>query len=192
MSRLPKIAAAVSTVALVGAGGVGVAEAATTSQKAAATSRSAHPGREAGRLAAIARMLGVTPAQLRAALNGSRPAKPVRRRPAPGGGIAAQIAAALGVPVAAVQAVLDANRPAKAPSGRRPVGVRPPMPGYAQLVTALARRLGLSDATVRAALARLDASGWTDNVRHEQARYAAIAKRLGLSVGAVQAAFEAN
>src|SRR4051794_28997822 len=104
MTRFRKITAAVSTVALLGAGGLGVAQSATAAK--GKSSSAARPGAKRGggplsaaRLAAIAKTLGVTSAQLKAALDASRPAKPTGPRP-DADGLATALASALNVDVA--------------------------------------------------------------------------------------------
>jgi hypothetical protein len=199
MSRIRKVTAAVSVAALVGAGGIGVAQAASTSSSAAKTARSDRPGGKRGgpmstaSIAAIAKTLGITSAQLKAAMDATKPAagtKPDRS------GMAAELATALGVDTSAVQTILDANRPAKPAAGTKPTaGSRPKRgakPDNSKLITALATGLKLDEATVKAAFTKLDAAHKADHSARESAMYAAIAKQLGLSTDAVQAAFEAN
>jgi len=145
MPRLQKITAAVSAIALIGAGAMSAAQAATTSGDGAPGSRSERPGPKRGggplssaRLAAIAGTLGVTSAQLKAALDASRPARPTGARPDPGAGMAtvkaafdkihaaheadhsardaamyAAVAEKLGLSADAVKAAFEANRPAR-------------------------------------------------------------------------------
>jgi hypothetical protein len=126
MPHVQKFADAVSAAALLGAGGLSAAQAATTTSDSASTPRAARPGPQRGggplataQLAAIAKMLGVTSAQLKAALDASRSVKPAGERPARGAGMASELATTLGVDVARVQRILDANRPARPPPARR-------------------------------------------------------------------------
>ncbi|MEY2441559.1 MAG: hypothetical protein QOJ46_985, partial [bacterium] len=81
MTRMQKITATVSAVALLGTGGLTAAQAATTSSSSSkdTRARSARPGGKRGggpmssaQLAAIAKALGVTSSQLKAALDASR------------------------------------------------------------------------------------------------------------------------
>jgi protein-disulfide isomerase-like protein with CxxC motif len=206
MSRIRKVTAAVSVAALVGAGGIGVAQAASTSSgSAAGTARSDRPGAKRGgpmstaSIAAIAKTLGITSAQLKAAIDATKPAagtKPDRS------GMAAELATALGVDTAAVQTILDANRPARPAAGTKPAaGSKPPAgsrpergarPDNSKLISALATGLKLDEATVKAAFTKLDAAHKADHSARETAMYAAIATQLGLGTDAVKAAFEAN
>ncbi len=135
MSRVQKLTATVSAVALLGAGGFTAAQAAT-STSATKSSSSARPhGKHRGgplataQLAAIAKTLGVTSAQLKAALDATRPAKPTGSKPKGDGratdathktdhaaretAMYAAIAKELGLSADAVKAAFDANRPAK-------------------------------------------------------------------------------
>ncbi|HEV7804181.1 MAG TPA: Clp protease N-terminal domain-containing protein [Solirubrobacteraceae bacterium] len=199
MPRLHKITAAVSAAALLGAGGLNTAQAATTSSDSASTARASRPGPKRGggplataQLAAIAKTLGVTSAQLKAALDASRPANPAGAHPGRGTGMASDLSTALGVDVAKVKAILDANRPAKPAAGTRARGARPPKPDRPKLVTALASGLSLDEATVKAAFAKIEDGHRAEHTARDTAMYAAVAKQLGLSVDAVQAAFEAN
>lgn len=197
MTRFRKITATVSTVALVGAAGLGIAQSATAAKDA--TSNSARPGAKRGggpmssaQLAAIAKTLGVTSAQLKSALDASRPAKPTGGKPGPDA-MATALAAALNVDVAKVKEILDANRPAKPAAGARPAqGARPAKPDQSKLIAALATGLSIDEATVKAALDKIEAAHKADHSVRETAMYAAVAKELGLSTDAVKAAFEAN
>jgi hypothetical protein len=123
-------------------------------------------------LRALARELGVSRAQLRAALDavgaGDRRDK---------GDLAAGLATALGVEESAVQEILEANRP------DGPRGPDGPHRGPGDLVEALASGLNIDEAKVEDALERL----------HEQrvdAFAAALAKELGLDAADVEAALE--
>jgi hypothetical protein len=123
-------------------------------------------------LRALARELGVTRAQLRAALDavgaGDRPEQ---------GDLAADLAKALGVEESDVQDILDANRPGG------PRGPGGPGHGPGDLVEALASGLNIDEAKVEDALESL----------HEQrvdAFAAALAKELGLEADKVADALE--
>jgi protein-disulfide isomerase-like protein with CxxC motif len=199
MSRFQKMTATVSAVALLGAGGLSAAQAATGTSAAKSSSSARPHGKRGGgpmataQLAAIAKTLGVTSAQLKAAMDASRPAKPTGDRPDRGAGMATELATALGVDVAKVTAILDANRPAKPAAGTRPPqGARPARPDNSKLVTALATGLGIDEATVKAAFDKLDAAHKADHSARETAMYATVAKELGLTSDAVKAAFDAN
>jgi Spy/CpxP family protein refolding chaperone len=202
MPRFQKVTATVCAAALLGVGGLSAAQAAT-STTASGTSSASHAGRPGGpgrggpmaaaQLAKIAKTLGVTNAQLKSALDATRPAKPTGDRPDRGAALASDLATALGVDAAQIQTILDANRPAKPADGARPApGTRPAKPDNSKLITALATGLNLDEATVKAAFAKVDAAHKADHAAHDQAMYAAVAKQLGLSTDAVQAAFEAN
>jgi len=199
MSRIQKITATVSAVALLGAGGFSAAQAATSSSSKASSARTAGPGGKRGGgpmssagLAAIAKTLGVTSAQLKAALDASRPAKPTGTKPARGAGMATELAAALGADVAKVKAILDANRPARPTAAAKRSGARPPRPDHSKLIAALATGLNIDQATVKAAFDKIDAAHKSEHATREAATYAAVAKELGLTTAAVKAAFEAN
>lgn len=194
MNHLGKITAAVSTVALAGAGGLGIAQSATAAKDS--SSRSARPGpgprgggpMSSARLAAIAKTLGVTSAQLKAALDAARPAPPTGTRPS----LAADLASALDVDVAKVREILDANRPARPAAGERRARGARPQPDRSKLVAALASGLGIDAATVAAAFDEIEAAHKAARAAREQALYEAVATQLGLTADAVKGAFEAN
>jgi hypothetical protein len=208
MTKLRKITAAASAIAVLGAGGLTATQAATAASDSGTTSSAAgHPGPRGGggpmmntaQLDAIAKTLGVTTAQLKAALDATKPAKGDKPD---GDGMATELAAALGVDVAKIKTILDANRPAKPAAGTKPAagskppakpaGARPPKPDNSKLVTALATGLGIDEATVKAAFDKIDAAHQADHATQDAAKYAAIASKLGVSADAVKAAFEAN
>jgi len=192
--RTRKITALLSATALLGGAGLGVADAAKTStgSRTANAAPDGHRGRgpmPASVLARIASALGVSSADLKAALDANRPA-----RPAGGdkrGDFAADLASALGVETSAVQSILEANRPAR-PDSPPADGARPPRPDRSKLVTALASGLKLDESAVTAALDKLEASHEADHQAHEAALYAALAKALNKTAAEVKAAFEAN
>ncbi len=201
MSRIRSITAAVTAVAVMGAGGLGVASAATSSSKATTKSAStAQRGPKGGpramstaQLDAIAKAIGVSSSDLKAALDANKPAKPADGGPGKGdkgAGFAADLASALGVQTSAVQSILDANRPAKPAAGTKPApGSRP---DDSKLVAALASGLNLDETTVKAALDKLHTAHEADHTARETAMYAAIAKTLDVDAAKVKAAFEAN
>lgn len=198
MSRIRKITAAVSVAALVGAGGISAANAASSSSDGRSGPGPAHSGPRPGgsmpaaQLNAIAQTLGVTSAQLKAALESTRPAKPNGdERPDRGAGLAGELATALGVDVARVKTILDANRPAKPSAGAHKKG-KPGKPNDAKLVAALASGLNIDRATVQAAFDKLETAHRSEHEAREAAMYAAIAAKLGVSADAVKAALEAN
>jgi hypothetical protein len=197
MSRLRSITASLTAVAVLGAGSLSVAQAASTSSSTTSTTasttaaeRNARPPQRAmsaTTLAAIAKTLGITSAELKAAMDANKPAagtKPAKG--AKGASLAKDLAAALGVKKSAVQTILDSGRPAEPAAGTKPT------PGTklddAKLAAALATGLKLDEATVTAALAKLHAAHEADH----DAMFTAIAKTLGLDAAKVQAAFEAN
>ena len=196
MSRIRKTAAIISTAALLGGGGLGVAQAAS-GDAGSRPARSGQPGgpMSSASLAKIASTLGVTTAQLKAAMAANRtnpsarPADGARR----GDGMATELAAALGVEAAEVQAILTANRPAKPAAGtaaaRPPRGARP---SNTKLIAALASGLNLDTAKVKAAFAKIEAARKAEHAARHAAMYAAIASDLGVGADAVKAAFEAN
>jgi hypothetical protein len=137
--RIRKAAAVATSVAVLGAAGIGVANAADTTSSGTSKSttnagrdhRGPGPGARADELAKVAKTLGVTTEKLQAAEDAARPAK--GDRPDKGSdGRAAEIAAALGVDTAKVQSILDANRPTPPKDGDRPAapkaGEQPPAP----------------------------------------------------------------
>jgi hypothetical protein len=201
MSRIRSITAAVTAVAVMGAGGLGVADAATssgtttksTTSSSSTVKRNGKPGpraMSATTLAAIAKAIGVSSADLKAAMDANKPAKPTGTKADRGAGMAADLASALGVQTSAVQTILDANRPAKPADGTKPApGTKP---DESKLVAALASGLNLSEATVTAALTKLHAAHEADHTAREAAMYAAIAKKLNVDAATVRAAFEAN
>ena len=193
MPRIRKTAAIVTAAALIGGGGLGVAQAAT-GDGGSRPARSGPPGgpMNGTSLANIASTLGVTTAQLRAALEANRPAKPAKAARG-ADGMASELAAALGVDVADVREILAANRPSRGARGTN--GARPPRgakPSHARLIAALARGLNLETATVKAAFTKIEAARKAEHTAREAAMYAAVAADLGLSADAVKAAFEAN
>jgi hypothetical protein len=132
----------------------------------------------------IAARLGVSAAQLRAAVEANRPARrDDAGRPPAGTGPAADLAEALGVDEAKVQKILAANRPA--------AGARDARPDHTELAAALAAGLNLDKAKVKAALEDLQSAREAEHVDRHAAEYAAIAESLGVDADAVQAAFEA-
>lgn len=133
--------------------------------------------------AALAKSLGVDEAKLTAALDKVRPDRGDRRTE-----MTAAIAKALGVDAADVQAVLDAQR---GPDGGPGPGRGRGPGGGGELVSALAKKLGISEDKVRSALeaARPDRGDRGDR-KNELA--AALAKELGLDASKVQSALEAD
>lgn len=145
-------------------------------------------------LSAIAKKLGVTGAQLKAAITAAHQAnkpkngeKPDDHRGPGKGDIAEELATALGVSEDDVEKMLEANRPDRS-EGRPKPGERP---DSSALVSALAKGLGKDEATVKAALDKVFAAKQADRTDHRDAEFAAIAKKLGLEAADVKAAFEA-
>lgn len=197
--RIRKITAIVSASALVGGAGLGAAQAATAAKdRSTSTSRQApdeRRGPSSADLAKIAAALDVTTAQLRSALDASRPAKPAageQPKGDRGAGRATALATALGVDVAKVQEILDANRPARPTAAQRSSGARPAKPDQTKLVAALAQGLDLDTTTVEAAFAKVDAAHRAEHDARHTAMYAALAEALDKTTAQVQAAFEAN
>jgi hypothetical protein len=185
--RTRKLAAVLSATALLGGAGVGIADAAKTTS-GTRSSQSAPPGGHRGgmlpgsALTRIATALGVSSADLKAALEANKPARPATD---PRAGFAADIADALGVETPAVQTILDANRPTSKPA-------KGAKPDPTKLIAALADGLNLDTATVTAAFDKLDAAHEADHTARESAMYAALASALDKTAAEVQAAFEAN
>ena len=188
MSRTRKITAVVSSAALLGTAGIGVANAATsTDGSSSSTSSQTRPEGPRGgghrlttaQLQSIASKLGVSTAKLQAAIEANRPARPTgEQRGDRGAGRAADIAGALDADAAKVAEILEANRPARPADGTK-------------LAAALASGLGLEQSAVESALDKLDAEHRAEREARDTARAAAIAKALGLETADVQAAFEA-
>ena len=186
-TKVRKLTATVSAAALLGAGGVGAAQAASGTSDRPAGPRGGHHALSTTQLQTIASKLGVTTAQLQTAIDANQPSRPDGRR---GEDMAATLAAALGVETAKVQTILDANRPAQRPA--RPArGAKSGKPDNGRLVTALAAGLNLDEATVKAAFAKLEGDRKTAHENQEDARYAAIATALGVDAADVESAFEA-
>ena len=190
--QIRKLTATVSAAALLGAGAVGAAQAATGTTDRPGQGRGGHHALSTTQLQAIASKLGVTTDQLKAAVEANQPSKPTGDR---GDGMATALATALGVDAAKVETILDANRPARPAKGTKPAaGTRPARgakPDNSKLVAALATGLSLDEATVKAAFDTLEADRKAAHETAEDARYAAIATALGVDAAAVEAAFEA-
>jgi protein-disulfide isomerase-like protein with CxxC motif len=129
-------------------------------------------------LAAVAKALGVSEADLQKAVQAARPQPPANGSPPQRGDLAAAIAKELGVATADVQAVLDANRPSHRDD--------------AALVAALVGKFSVTEAKAQAALDAVRKAHQADHEAREAAMYAAIAKALGKDADAVRKAFEAN
>ena len=200
-NRTRRIAVIVSAGTLLSGAGLTVAQAAKTTTNAsgvtAAKTRAGGPGGQRGAmstagLAKIASALGVSSADLKAALDAARPAAPTGDSAGRGpGDLAAGLASALGVDTASVTAILDASRPAP-PSGAPAKGSRPARPDASALVTALASGLNLDETTVKAAFDKLETTHKAADQARHTAMFKAVADKLGLTTDAVQAAFEAN
>jgi len=149
-------------------------------------------------LTQIATKLGISSADLKAALKKTRPAKPPKeqredhRGP---GNLAADLATALGVETADVQKILEANRPER-PSTPPAPGTAPAKPDLSKLVTALATGLNKDEATVQAAFDKLQADHKADHPKGPGAgrgpdeMFKALAAELKLDEADVKAAFE--
>jgi protein-disulfide isomerase-like protein with CxxC motif len=128
-------------------------------------------------LAAVAKTLGVSEADLQKAVEAARP-QPPNGNPPQRTDVAAAIAKELGVATADVQAVLDANRPSHRDD--------------TALVAALVKRFSVTEAKAQAALDAVEKTHEAEHAARETAMYAAIAKALGKDADAVQKAFEAD
>lgn len=199
-SLTPRRAIAVlSATALLGGAGLGAAQAAQSdgaAERRAGTEQRRGP-LPASALAKIADALGVSTAELRAAMQATRPGKPASgQRPERGARaaeLAAALAQALGAETDAVREILEAHRPAGPAADRRPArGARPTAPDLDELVAALATGLDVSEAKVRAALDELHDAHRAEREQRHTAMYAALAQELGLRTEQVRAAFEAN
>lgn len=213
MIRSRTLTAALATTALLGlsAGAIGVDHGAGSTTEKSSKAKTTQAGKRAGRphrgpgrlttaqVDAIAAKLGVTSAQLKAALESTRPARPVDGGPRGdrGGKMAQDIATALNADVAKVKEILDANRPARpadAPRGHghggRHHGPRPNAAREAKLVTALATGLGLDEAAVKTALDGLRAAHAPGGMPRPGGMADALAAKLGVSAADVKAAFQ--
>jgi hypothetical protein len=180
--QISKLPATLATAALLAFGAGGVAVAQSDSQSAA---KGPKRGPTAAQTSTLAKKLGVTAAQLKAAMAATRPDRAGRPDR---GDFAADIASALGVEKAAVQEILDANRPAR-PAQRPSRGTAP---DHSALIEALASGLNLDKATVTAAFEKLDAAREADHEARHAAMAAALAQELGLDAGKVAKALEAT
>ena len=184
------VAAVLATAVLVPIGliGVGSATAQGSSTGTPATQTQGQgeaPGhRDHGPdIATLAAKLGVTAAQLKAALDATRPSgKPPRGDH--GAGFATAVAGALGVSVDKVQPILEANRPAQPPV-RPAAGTKPDLSG---LVSALSTSLGIDKAAVQAALDKVLAAHRAEAETRHAAMATALAKTLNLDVAKVKQA----
>lgn len=195
MFRTRKLATALAATALIGGAGFTAAEAAKSGNGSGQQQRAGGKHRggpiPTSALTAIAETLGVSTADLKAALEANKSAKPSgESRPGPEQ-LAADIATALGVDAAQVTPILEANKPAK-PQGRPGRGGPPAEPDHSALITALADGLGIEQATVQAAFDKLESDREAEHEARHQAMYEALATALGKTADEVQAAFEAN
>lgn len=143
--RIRKAAAVLSATALLGGGAVGIAQAASgdAGTRPGRSGLGPGPGPMSGAsLAKIAAALGVTTAQLQAAMEATRPAPPTGARPRGAAGMASELATALGVSTARVKAALD-----KIEAAHRAEHTA----HEAAMYSALAAKLGLSADAVKAA-----------------------------------------
>jgi len=129
-------------------------------------------------LAAVAKALGVSEADLQKAVQAARPQPPANGDPPQRRDFAAAIAKELGVATADVQAVLDANRPSRGDD--------------TALVAALVKKVSVTESKAQAALDAVKKAYEANHQARETAMYAAIAKALGKDPDAVRKAFEAN
>ena len=188
--RTRRTAAILAVAAIAPTAAVGVSVAGAQSDAGSTTSTKTDRGPRHGGpdLAKLAAKLGVTEAQLKAAIDATRPAagaKPGDHRDA----LATDLAAALGVSTDKVQSILDANRPARPAAGTKPAaGTRPPKPDSSALVSALSSGLSIDTATVQAAFDKLQAAHEADHSAREAAMAAALAKQLNLDAVTVQKA----
>ncbi len=192
--QVRKIAAIVSTSALLGGGGLVAANAATAASDGSTSTSSSSTMKRGGAMSAatlakIADALGVSSADLQAAVDAGKSAKQEQRGDR-GAARSTELAEALGVDAAKVKTIIEANRPQKGTSTERPA--RGAKPDQTKLAAALASGLDLDAATVKAALTKLDTARKAKGDSRHDAMYSAVAKQLGLSTTDVKAAFEAN
>ena len=187
-TKVRKLTATVSAAALLGAGGVGAAQAASGTTDRPAGPRGGHHALSTTQLQTIASKLGVTTG---AAADGDRRQQAVEAGGRRGEDMAATLAARArrGDGEGPDDPRRQPADPARHASARR---AAPASPDNSKLVTALATGLSLDEATVKAAFD--EARGRPqDRARdaQEDARYAAIATALGVDAADVEAAFEA-
>ena len=197
MFRTRRLVTALAATALVGGTGFTVAEAAKNGNGNGNNQHQRVGGKHRGgpiptaAVTAIAETLGVSAADLKAALEAHRPQRPSGgQRPGPRR-LAADIAEALGVDTAQVTPILEAYRPSK-PQGRPGRGVPPARPDHTALIAALADGLDIDQSTVQAAFDKLESDREAEHETRHQALYAAVAEALGKTTAEVQAAFEEN
>lgn len=195
-TRTRTIAAVLAAAALTGGSVAGIADAARSKQRDQAAGQARPGGQRGGPLPAsalrqIADALGVSTADLRAALRASRPARDADGRRCDPEQFAADLAGKLGVEASAVREILDANRPAR-PTSPPAEGTPPARPDHAQLIAALASGLGIDPAAVQTAFDELDAAREADHRARETALYAALAEALDRTADEIRAAFEAH
>ncbi len=196
MSRRKQTVVAAISAAILASSGLGAAQAATTSGDSARSgsqrpARGPERGPGSAEISSVASKLGVTSAQLKAALDAARPAKPDgSARRDRGADHAAALATALGADLAKVQALLEANRPER-PASPSAGGQKPPAPDRTALVKALADGLGLEQSAVQTALDKVEAAHRAEHDKRDAAMYAAVAEKLEKSAADVKAAFEA-
>ena len=180
--QISKLTATLVTTALLAFGAGGVAAAQPNSQSG---SQGPRQGPTGAQTSTLAKKLGVTAAELRAAMAATRPDRTSRRDR---GDLAADIASALGEEKAAVQEILDANRPPEPAQRPRPGTA----PDHTALIEALASGLNLDEAMVTAAFEKLDAAREAEHEARHAAMAAALAAELGLDADKVAKALEAT
>lgn len=176
-------AAALAPAAIAGTNAIAASDSQTAG--GAPSQQQAGSGHRGPDLAALAAKLGVSQTDLKAALDALRPAgKPPKGRPGRGpGDFAAKIASALNVSTDKVTAILEANRPTTRPAP----GTKP---DETKLVSALSSGLGIDQATVKSALAKLRPPAGGPG-RPDGDFPAKLAAKLGLSTDTVTAALDA-
>jgi hypothetical protein len=182
--RIRRITTLVGTAALVGGGGLGVAQAresaGSSTQSRQSTQRDRGP--TSAELSTLASKLGVTTAQLRNAMAAVRPDKPSGSRRDRGADLARSLASELDVEASAVREILDANRP-----GRPVCGAKP---DNSALIAALAEGLNREQSAVTAAFEKAEAAKRAEHDARHAAMAAALAKELGLTTEAVREALD--
>ena len=160
--RIRKATAIVSAAALLGGGGIGIAQAASGTSARARPLRPS-PGRrpdESATLAKIASTLGVTTAQLKAAMPARRrPSRPTGSRPAAPAWRPSSPPRSASRPRRSRRSSTPTARPSPAAGrGAGPPAAAAPSPSNTKLVAALASGLGIDEATVKAAFDKIEAA----------------------------------
>jgi len=190
MTNIRKIVSVLGTTALAAGAAYGVdaghSDTSTAATQAGSNAQSGWPDRPGPRpdLGALASKLGVSQAELRKALEATRPSGDHRNE------MTTELAAALGVKKSDLQAALDkAPRPER-PSGPPGSGRPGDRPDDGALAKSLAGSLNLDQTVVEAALDKVHGRHEANRQDHREEMAAALAKKLGLSTAKVEEAFQ--